>query len=93
MGDMTSIGTLFAFTLVCIGVLVLRKTDPLRERPFKTPAAPVVAVLGALICLAMIFALDKQTLIVAFGWMAVGLIVYFVYSNNHSKLRKQDTSE
>ncbi len=88
-GDLTSFGTLFAFVLVSLGVWVLRVKSPEIERPFKTPAAPVVAVLGAVICLAMIFALDKQTLIVAFGWMAVGLIVYFVYSKNNSKLRKE----
>src|SRR5688572_24058023 len=61
-GDLTSFGTLFAFVLVSLGVWVLRVKSPEIERPFKTPAAPVVAVLGALICLAMIFALDGQTL-------------------------------
>ncbi|MBC7936245.1 MAG: amino acid permease [Rhizobacter sp.] len=89
-GDLTSFGTLFAFVLVSLGVWVLRVKSPEIERPFRTPAAPVVAVLGALICLAMIFALDKQTLLVAFGWMALGLVVYFAYSKNHSKLRKPD---
>ena len=89
-GDLTSFGTLFAFVLVSLGVWVLRVKSPEIERPFRTPAAPVVAVLGALICLAMIFALDAQTLKVAFGWMAVGLVVYFGYSRKHSKLRNQD---
>jgi APA family basic amino acid/polyamine antiporter len=56
------------------------------ERPFKTPLVPLVPSLGALICLAMIFALDGQTLKVAFGWMILGLVVYFVYSRKHSKL-------
>jgi APA family basic amino acid/polyamine antiporter len=56
------------------------------ERPFKTPLVPLVPVLGAIICLAMIFALDTQTLKVAFIWMALGLLVYFVYSRKHSKL-------
>ncbi|MEX0635361.1 MAG: amino acid permease C-terminal domain-containing protein, partial [Ferruginibacter sp.] len=62
------------------------------ERPFRTPFAPVVSVLGALICLAMIFSLDFQTLTVAFGWMAVGLVIYFLYSKNHSKLRNTGKS-
>lgn len=87
-GDLTSFGTLFAFVLVSIGVWVLRVKSPNIERPFKTPIAPVVSVLGAVICLAMIFALDSQTLKVAFGWMAVGLVVYFLYSRKNSNLRK-----
>lgn len=86
-GDLTSFGTLFAFVLVSIGILILRIKSPNIERPFRTPFAPVVSVLGALICLAMILVLDTQTLTVAFGWMGVGLIVYFVYSRKHSKLR------
>jgi APA family basic amino acid/polyamine antiporter len=56
------------------------------ERPFKTPLVPLVPILGAIICLAMIFALDGQTLKVAFAWMAIGLVVYFVYSKKNSKL-------
>lgn len=86
-GDLTSFGTLFAFVLVSIGVLILRIKSPNIERPFKTPLAPIVSILGALICLAMIIGLDKQTLTVAFGWMAVGLVVYFGYSKANSKLR------
>lgn len=86
-GDLTSFGTLFAFVLVSIGILILRIKSPEIERPFRTPAAPVVAVLGAIICLAMIVVLDAQTLKVAFGWMALGLVIYFAYSKKHSKLR------
>jgi APA family basic amino acid/polyamine antiporter len=85
-GDLTSFGTLFAFVLVSIGVWILRVKSPEMERPFKTPLVPLVPVLGAIICLAMIFALDTQTLKVAFIWMALGLLVYFVYSRKHSKL-------
>ena len=86
-GDLTSFGTLFAFVLVSIGVWILRVKAPNIERPFRAPLAPVVSVLGALICLAMIVGLDGQTLKVAFAWMALGLIVYFVYSKKHSKLK------
>ncbi len=86
-GDLTSFGTLFAFVLVSIGVWILRVKAPHIERPFKAPIAPVVSVLGALICLAMIIGLDAQTLKVAFAWMAIGLVVYFVYSKKNSKLK------
>ncbi|MBS1627690.1 MAG: amino acid permease [Bacteroidetes bacterium] len=86
-GDLTSFGTLFAFVLVSLGVWILRVKSPHIQRPFKTPMAPVVSVLGAVICLAMIVGLDKRTLMVAFGWMVIGLIVYFSYSKKNSKLR------
>ncbi|MFM1794976.1 MAG: hypothetical protein RL642_1361 [Bacteroidota bacterium] len=85
-GDLTSFGTLFAFVLVSIGVWILRVKAPNMERPFKTPIAPVVSTLGAIICTAMIVGLDEQTLKVAFGWMAIGLVVYFLYSKKNSKL-------
>lgn len=87
-GDLTSIGTLFAFTLVCVGVMILRKKDPNRERPFRTPFVPIVPLLGMIVCGAMIVSLDTRTQQVAFVWMLVGLVVYFTYSQTHSKLNK-----
>ena len=85
-GDLTSIGTLFAFTLVCVGVWILRKREPHRERPFRTPLVPLVPILGMIVCGAMIISLDTRTQITAFGWMLLGLVVYFAYSRYHSKL-------
>ncbi len=86
-GDLTSFGTLFAFVLVSLGVWILRVKSPNLERPFKAPLVPVVSTLGALICMAMIVGLDAQTLKVAFAWMGIGLVVYFLYSRHHSKLK------
>ncbi len=86
-GDLTSFGTLFAFVLVSLGVWILRVKSPNVERPFRAPLAPVVSTLGALICLAMIVGLDSETLKVAFAWMILGLVVYFLYGRRHSKLR------
>jgi APA family basic amino acid/polyamine antiporter len=85
-GDLTSFGTLFAFVLVSIGVLILRKRSPEMHRPFKTPLVPVVPILGAIVCLGMIVAIDARTLQFAFVWMLVGLLVYFGYSRHKSKL-------
>jgi basic amino acid/polyamine antiporter, APA family len=87
-GDLTSFGTLLAFVLVCIGVIVLRKTDPDLPRPFKAPAATLVGVLGAVICSVLIFSLDIVTQMTAFGWMALGLVIYFTYSRYNSHLQK-----
>jgi len=86
-GDLTSFGTLFAFVLVSAGVLVMRKSNPEAERPFRTPLVPLVPALGVLVCLGMIVALDLHTLTAAFIWMIIGLVVYFAYSKNNSKLK------
>ena len=86
-GDLTSIGTLFAFVLVCVGVWVMRKNDPDRVRPFKTPLVPLVPILGIVVCSAMIYSLDNRTLLTAFVWMLIGLVVYFGYSKANSKLK------
>jgi len=87
-GDLTSFGTLFAFVLVSAGVLVMRKSDPDVERPFRAPWVPVIPILGIVVCGGMIIALDVHTLMAAFSWMALGLVVYFLYSKKHSKLQK-----
>lgn len=86
-GDLTSIGTLLAFVLVCLGVLILRKSDPNLVRPFKTPLVPLVPILGMIVCTAMILSLWGTTLTSAIVWMLIGLVVYFGYSKKHSKLK------
>ncbi len=85
-GDLTSIGTLLAFVLVCIGVIIMRKTDPNTIRPFKTPLVPLVPILGVIVCFAMILGLPTDTQLSALGWMVVGLLVYFAYSKKNSRL-------
>jgi basic amino acid/polyamine antiporter, APA family len=90
VGDMTSIGTLFAFILVCVAVLILRKTQPEMKREFKTPFVPVVPILGILVCLAMIYGLGWTNWLRLFAWLAVGIIFYFVYGIKNSKVQKED---
>lgn len=90
-GGLTSFGTLFAFVLVSLGVWILRIKSPNIDRPFKSPLSsksfPLVPILGAIICTAMIAAIDSKTLTVAAVWMAIGLVVYFTYSRHRSKLK------
>jgi len=88
VGNMTSIGTLFAFVLVCIGVMVMRKSDPTAPRPFRTPWVPFVPVLGAIVCLLMMFGLGKDNWLRLIIWMAIGFVIYFLYSKKHSLIRK-----
>lgn len=87
VGDMTSIGTLFAFSLVCIAVIVLRKTNPELKREFKTPWVPFVPILGVLVCGAMIFGLGWTNWLRLFVWLIIGLVIYFGYSKRHSVLQ------
>jgi APA family basic amino acid/polyamine antiporter len=88
VGDMTSIGTLFAFMLVSAGVWIMRVKNPELKRGFRTPLVPLVPILGILVCGAMIFGLGWANWMRLFIWMAIGFVVYFTYSIKHSKLRK-----
>ena len=85
-GEMTSIGTLLAFTLVCAAVLIVRKTMPDAHRAFKTPFVPVIPILGILTCLCMMCFLPADTWIRLVLWMLIGLDIYSVYGIRHSKL-------
>jgi APA family basic amino acid/polyamine antiporter len=86
---MTSIGTLFAFMLVCGGVWIMRVKSPELKRGFTTPWVPVVPILGILVCGAMIFGLGWANWTRLFIWMAIGFVVYFSYSIRKSKLKKE----
>jgi APA family basic amino acid/polyamine antiporter len=85
-GEMTSIGTLFAFILVCIGVWIIRVRQPQLERGFRVPAVPVVSILGIVVCLAMIYGLGWTNWLRLIGWLVIGLVIYFTYGRHHSKL-------
>ena len=84
LADISNSGTLFAFAMVAIAVLVLRKTDPDRKRPFRTPAIMVTAPLAVAGCIYLFFSLSGYTLALFVGWAALGLLVYFGYSRSRS---------
>jgi len=88
LGHMTSIGTLLAFVIVCVGVVILRRTQPNLSRPYRSPCVPLFPILGILVCLSMMTSLDKETWIRLIIWLFIGLVIYFAYSRKHSKLSK-----
>jgi len=92
LGELVSIGTLLAFTIVCVSIIVLRKTRPDIERPFRTPWVPLIPLLGALVCLVQMFSLPFDTWLRLLIWMALGFLVYFTYGIRHSKQRKLNQS-
>jgi len=81
---LTNIGTLFAFVIVCAAVLIMRKLYPDAKRPFRCPWVPFVPVMGVLACLMLMFSLPWDNWVRLFGWMAIGLCIYFFYSRKHS---------
>jgi APA family basic amino acid/polyamine antiporter len=84
LGEMTSIGTLFAFVLVCIGIIIMRRTHANLHRPFRTPLVPLIPILGIGFNLTMMYGLGWSNWLRLFVWMAIGLIVYFSYSRKRS---------
>jgi APA family basic amino acid/polyamine antiporter len=88
LADLTNIGTLFAFILVCLGVNVLRRVNPERPRPFRVPFVPIFPILGVCMCLALMLSLPVMTWIRFVVWLGIGLLIYFLYSVRHSKLRR-----
>lgn len=87
LGELVSIGTLLAFVIVCIGIIVLRKNNPDAPRGFRTPLVPLVPIAGALICLAQMASLPVDTWLRLIIWMGIGFIIYFTYGIKHSKVR------
>ncbi|MDA0987180.1 MAG: amino acid permease [Bacteroidetes bacterium] len=87
-GDMTSIGTLFAFVLVCVGVWILRVKNPDMPRGFKTPLVPLVPILGIIVCAAMIYGLGAENWMRLGVWLMIGFVIYFTYSIKNSVLQK-----
>jgi APA family basic amino acid/polyamine antiporter len=92
LGELVSIGTLLAFIIVCISIVILRKSKPDVERPFKTPWVPLVPMLGAGICFIQMASLPLDTWLRLIIWMAIGFCIYFLYSTKHSKIRQNDTN-
>ena len=92
LGELVSIGTLLAFTIVCLSILVLRKTKPGVDRPFRCPGLPWVPLAGALVCLAQMVALPLDTWLRLVVWLAIGLAVYFFYGLRHSRLNAPNSN-
>ena len=93
IGDMVNIGTLLAFVIVCVAIMVLRRKDPTRARPFKTPLVPLVPILGIAFNAYMMYTLGKWNWIRLIVWLVIGLVVYFGYSQKHSRLQNRLAAE
>jgi APA family basic amino acid/polyamine antiporter len=86
VGEMTSIGTLFAFVVVCLAVMVLRVTRPDAHRPFRAPGGPIIPVLGVLSCLYLMVSLSVMTWVRLLVWLDIGMLIYWFYGRTHSPL-------
>jgi APA family basic amino acid/polyamine antiporter len=92
LAEMTNIGTLLAFVIVCAAVLIMRRTNPDAERPFRAPLYPLVPILGILTCLLLMFSLPAENWYRLIIWMAIGIGLYFAYGHTHSELRKRNAA-
>ena len=93
LAEMTSIGTLFAFVIVCAAVLVMRRTNPNAVRPFRAPFVPLVPILGILTCLLLMFSLPAENWYRLIIWLLIGLVIYFFYGRKHSVMSKHTEHE
>ena len=87
IANMVNIGTLLAFVIVCAAVIVLRYTNPSAPRPFRTPWVPLVPILGVIANTYMMLNLGLWNWVRLVGWLVIGLVIYFVYSRKHSRVR------
>jgi APA family basic amino acid/polyamine antiporter len=88
IGKMVNIGTLLAFVIVCVAVMILRRTNPAQHRPFRTPWVPVVPILGIIICGYMMYELGWLNWARLIIWLIIGLVIYFMYGRHHSRVQK-----
>ncbi len=88
LAELVNIGTLFAFVIVCSAVLIMRKTHPNAERPFRAPFVPLVPILGIITCLILMFSLPEENWLRLFGWLAIGAVIYVFYGRKHSVMHK-----
>ena len=93
LAEMTSIGTLFAFVIVCGAVIVMRRTNPNANRPFRAPLVPLTPILGVLTCLLLMFSLPVENWYRLIIWMILGLVIYFGYGRRHSIMAQQRETE
>jgi len=93
LAELVNIGTLLAFVIVCAAVLIMRRTHPEVHRPFRAPLGPVVPVLGIVTCLTLMFSLPAQNWERLFGWLAIGLVIYYFYGRHHSHLRQLENAK
>ena len=83
---LVNMGTLLAFVIVCGAVLIMRRTHPEADRPFRVPFVPLVPIQGILTCLLLMFSLPSENWLRLFVWLGIGLVIYFTYGRRHSRL-------
>jgi APA family basic amino acid/polyamine antiporter len=93
IAKLVNIGTLFAFLIVNIGVIILRRTQPDLERGFRVPFVPVFPIIGSLLCIYLMSRLEFETWARFVGWLVLGLVIYFVYGRTHSRLQRGEGAD
>jgi len=93
LAELVNIGTLLAFVIVCAAVLVMRRTDPQAERPFRVPLVPLLPVLGIALCLLLMFSLPAENWARLGIWLVIGFVVYFGYGRHHSVMARRRAAE